>query len=135
MSYSYSKGGPPRRMEAAVREAGMSYDFDSWAEIARTDPERFEALREELVRRQIAQAPAASRRRLAGLQWRIDRIREHSGTPLAACIAISGLMWESMLGEGGLVDRIRGLGQAPDETDRTNTKVVPLRPPHSRRPG
>ncbi|HEY5602268.1 MAG TPA: DUF3135 domain-containing protein, partial [Gammaproteobacteria bacterium] len=34
--------------------------------------------------------------RLRCLQWKIDRVREKMPTPLAACVAISDMMWDSL---------------------------------------
>ena len=76
-------------------------DFDRWAEIARTDPETFEAMRLEA----IASAPEDNRERLRCLQWRIDQERRLARTPMAACVRISRLMWRSLLGPNGLQDR------------------------------
>ena len=83
-----------------------NFDFDDWAKIARQDPERFEALRREAVESLIDSAPAHQRRRLQGLQWTIDRERERSSNPIAACIRLSDLMWERLAGEGGLLEAL-----------------------------
>lgn len=70
-------------------------DFETLSALAQTDPTSFEALRAQTIDAAIARAPAASRLRLRRLQWRIDRVREHARTPLAACIRISDMMWHS----------------------------------------
>ncbi len=112
----------------------MSFDFDDWAEMARRDPEQFEARREELIRRQIEQASAASRQRMTGLQWRIDCMRRKAGTPLAACMAISGMMWDSMLGENGLIEQIQQLGDNLRTRERSAARVIPFQPRVPREP-
>ena len=112
----------------------MTFDFDDWAEMARRDPEQFEARRDELIRRQIEQASAASRQRMTGLQWRIDCMRRKAGTPLAACMAISGMMWDSMLGENGLIEQLQQLGDKLRSRERPVAEIVPLRPLRDDRP-
>ena len=71
------------------------FNFKEWAELAKSDPERFEARRNRVINETIRRFPDDRHEMLHRLQWRVDRIRELKKTPLAACIAISGLMWES----------------------------------------
>ncbi|MBI3562400.1 MAG: DUF3135 domain-containing protein [Gammaproteobacteria bacterium] len=70
-------------------------DFETWMTLAKEDPVRFEALRLETIDEFIAQVPEDKRLQLRRLQWRIDRVRERAGTPLAACVALSRMMWDS----------------------------------------
>ena len=70
-------------------------DIDTWIQLAESDPEKFEAMRAEAIERVIASSSKAHRERLRCLQWRIDKLRERSATPMAATIAISRLMWDS----------------------------------------
>lgn len=101
-------------------------DFDTWANLARTDPEAFESLRQAAIEQCIANAPAENRDRLRRLQWRIDQERRRAGTPLGACIRLSRMMWQSLLGEGGLRDRFAAVGDL-----LTDGSVAP--PPDSAR--
>ena len=71
------------------------WDFDVWMNLARNDPEKFEALRRQAIDRLIEAAPEDRKLHLRRLQWRVDRVRERSGTPMAATLAISRMMWES----------------------------------------
>lgn len=101
--------------------------FDEWRDLARTDPEAFEARRRAAVAEAIALAPADRRQRLERLQWRIDRERERYRDPLAACARLSCMMWESVHGPGGLVEQIRHLdarwtGRGPQ--DRPTARVL-----------
>lgn len=72
-------------------------DFEYWSVLATTDPEKFEELRQDQITAIIEKASSQrQQRRLRGLQWRIDRIREqHKDSAMAACLAISELMWET----------------------------------------
>jgi len=71
-------------------------EFDVWAELAKTDLAQFEALRLATIDGFIAQVSCEDRRlQLRRLQWRIDRVRERADNPLAACIELSRMMWDS----------------------------------------
>lgn len=70
-------------------------DFDYWRQLAEDDPERFENLRSETLETCINRASNAQQPRLRCLQWRIDRMRDKAKTPMAACISISGMMWDT----------------------------------------
>ncbi len=97
-------------------KAFSSIEFETWAELAENDPPAFEDLRQAAIDEAIQQAPASSRQRLRGLQWRIDQERRRARTPLAACIRISQMMWESVTGNGGLLQALRGLQGVGDES-------------------
>lgn len=84
-----------------------SFDFDHWSELASRDPEGFEARRREAIEAAILQAPARAQARLRRLQWKLDQIRRTSGTPLAACIRMHNMMWDSLQGRGGLLETLR----------------------------
>lgn len=104
------------------------FPFDEWASLATQDPRAFEDARSRVLQSLIESVPDAHRRRLEGLQWQIDRERERADNPLAACIKISGMMWDRVLGENGLVDNLEQLtGQRPvRERRRRNAAVLPF---------
>lgn len=87
-------------------------DFDTWAELARTDPDAFERMRLAAIDSVIDSAPVENRERLRRLQWRIDQERKLARTPMAACLRISRMMWRTVLGEGGLQQRFSELQHA-----------------------
>lgn len=71
-------------------------DFEHWAELASSDPEQFEKLRKDKISAVINNASGQRQQRLLGLQWKIDALRtRHQDSTVAACLAISGLMWET----------------------------------------
>lgn len=111
----------------------MSYDlpeFDKLRDMAQNNPEQLEKLRAELCDQFIREAPEEHRRRLRGLQFRIDMERQRAKSPMAACIAISGMMHDSF-------DRLRQVlneaaGNAPtlkseQEAEAVPAKVLPFR--------
>lgn len=71
-------------------------DFEHWARLASTDPQKFEQLRQDKITALIERASGKRQQRLRGLQWQIDTIRDqHKDSAMAACLAISELMWET----------------------------------------
>jgi hypothetical protein len=71
--------------------------FDVLVDMARNDPQGLETLRRALTGAVIAAARSeAARRRLLGLQFRIDMERRRAQTPLAATIRISEMMCHSL---------------------------------------
>lgn len=73
----------------------IEFDFKEWSELAKTDPESFEARRNRVINEAIRRVPTDRQQMLRGLQWKVDRIRELKRTPLAACIAITDMMWDT----------------------------------------
>jgi len=105
-----------------------SIDFEQWSRMARQDPEGFEALRLEMIEEVIEAASGRCQRRLRGLQWQIDQMRERSANPMAACIALSKMMWEAFAGEDGLVQTLNR--EAPLERPVVSgAKILPFPPP------
>jgi len=86
-------------------------DFDRWASLAKTDPEAFERKRAEVIETMIQRMPAQKQQRMRCLQWKIDQVRDRASNPLAACIKISEMMWDSLVGPGGLREALEGLGE------------------------
>jgi hypothetical protein len=93
-------------------EMTAEIDFETWARLAKEDPDAFEQRRLEAIAEVIESAPEHSRERLRCLQWRIDQERRLARTPLAACVRISQMMWRSVLGDGGLQQRLGDLQRA-----------------------
>lgn len=70
--------------------------FDELSALARDDPEAFESYRQRLIESAIAKVPTARRQRIRALQWRIEQERRRAPTPLAACVTLSRMMWNSI---------------------------------------
>ena len=112
-------------MDSPVRHL----DFEQWSLLASLDPEEFENRRKALIDAVISKAPERRRQRLRGLQWRVDQVRSRSSNPLAACISLSDMMWESFAGTNGLVETLRGAKEEPERCEPAADlpTVVPLR--------
>ncbi len=87
-----------------------------WAELAQQDPEAFEEMRLKLIADLINNAPAELRKRLEGIQWKVEHVRKRAKNPADALFAISNMMWESTQQMGhkqqALLDILMGRGQA-----------------------
>ncbi len=71
--------------------------FDVLVDMARNDPQGLETLRRSLTDAVITAASnEATRKRLQGLQFRVDMERRRASTPLAAAIRISEMMCRSL---------------------------------------
>ena len=90
----------------------VDLDFDHWLDLASRDISAFELQRRKMIEQVIAEAPPPQQERLRKLQWRIDQERDRSDSPMGACIRISRMMWERMMGRGGLLEHLERLRQA-----------------------
>lgn len=88
-------------------ESNAPFDFDAWANLFVEDPQAFEKQRTEAIEQLIHQAPAHKQHRLRCLQWKLDRIRASAPNPLSASLRMNQLLWESLAGPGGLIERLR----------------------------
>jgi hypothetical protein len=103
-----------------------SFDFDSWALLAREDPQAFEIKRRTIIDQAISQASPGQQQRLRCLQWRLDQIRYTSQTPLAACLRMQEMLWEKLVGDAGLLACLQGLTRHRNPRRHTAT-ILPFR--------
>jgi hypothetical protein len=112
--------------------------FEVLVDMARNDPEGLETLRRSLTDAVIAGASSdTTKRRLQGLQFRVDVERRRAATPLAAAIRISEMMCHSlaslhasMVAPDELVDEPSIQREASQHTDKRDN-VVPFRRPET----
>lgn len=106
--------------------------FDVLVDMARNDPKGLETLRRSLTDAVIAAASnETTRRRLAGLQFRVDMERRRASTPLAATIRISEMMCRALadLHRSMVAPDPRGVADVPDAPPRTAPVLSFRRPP------
>ena len=110
----------------------FTIDFDDWSSLARRDPQGFEARRCAVLDSFIEAQPIERRHRLRCLQWRVDRVREGSSTPLLACQRLFQLMWNAFTGPAGLRQALAGVHPqtrgAPHQA-RYSAKILVFRRP------
>lgn len=97
-----------------MNDLKYQFDFEKWSKLATNDPEAFEQYREKLINNFIKDLPEDKQHRMRCLQWRVDNVRKLAKTPMAACIEISRMMWESVKGEHGLLQALHQLTDACD---------------------
>jgi hypothetical protein len=85
-------------------------DFDQWASLAKTDLAAFEAKRSEVIEDLIQSMPPHKQQRMRCLQWKIDQVRKQASNPMAACVKLSEMMWDSVVGPGGLREALERVG-------------------------
>ncbi len=103
-------------------------DFDTLIEMAKSNPEGLEELRQQHIEHLIKNAAPELQNRLRGLQFQIDAKRKISGTALNACIEISHMMHDSFfelrkaLNEGIEVEE-------PEYTNPQSAKILSFEAP------
>jgi len=70
-------------------------DFDTLKQLAEQNPKALEDLRQQFINDLINNASPDLQRRLRGLQFQIDAQRRIHKNPLAACIKLSEMMYDS----------------------------------------
>ena len=71
----------------------------------------------------IQRMPEHKQQRMRCLQWKIDRVREQAANPVAACVKLSEMMWDSLVGPGGLREVLERFGNQ-DFTPPPKAKVL-----------
>jgi len=110
-----------------VKRNHHTINFDTWSELAKSDPDAFETLRNEIISKALDRIDTPKRHKFECLQWRIDQIRLTTKTPLSACIKISQLMWTSF---EELHDQYYDVPNSPimSITPRRSATILPFRP-------
>ncbi len=117
-----------RKTQRQQEEEPSNIDFDRWSEIARTDPETFEAMRTEIISACIEGAPRDRQQRMRGLQWQIDCLRAQSNNPLSACLKISRMMWDSLQRLSNVSRDLANPEQAISESEPVMATILPFSP-------
>lgn len=108
------------------------FDFDEWKDLAASDPQAFESRRREIIERQICRAPEQLQRRLRGLQWKIDIVRQRYRDPRVSSAKLFDMMWEQVYGRDGFLQALT-MPAGPAATHSIDkAEIIPL---SVRRPG
>jgi len=73
-------------------------DFDTMMHLHRKDPQAIERLRHQLSSELVSNSSGDKKRRLLGLQFRIDIELRRAGNPTARLLKLSRIMQESLTG-------------------------------------
>jgi len=103
-------------------------DFDAWSALARSDPQAFEDSRTRIIDEAILRAPAHKQQRLRRMQWKLNQIRNTSRTPMIACLRMNRLLWESVIGDKGLLNCLLRPDDSRrrDAVDKTTARIIPF---------
>ena len=72
-------------------------DFDYWCDLAKNDPESFEAARKQEIDQYISGLKTEELQdRMRRLQWRINMERKRSKNPMDSAIRLYDMMWDSV---------------------------------------
>jgi len=72
-----------------------SFDFDTWAALAKSSPVEFEVRRNYYIERTISENNDTLR--LRQLQWQIDNERKRARTAIKSYLKLSSMMWDSFI--------------------------------------
>ncbi|MEJ2345636.1 MAG: DUF3135 domain-containing protein [Gammaproteobacteria bacterium] len=104
-----------------------AFDFGHWSRLARQDLPEFERQRQQAIDDLIDRLPENRRLPLRRLQWRIDQVRRRAATPMAACLALSRMMWDSVLAQDGLLHTLQGSAPARPGPGARRATILPFR--------
>jgi hypothetical protein len=103
--------------------------FEALLVLAKEDPVEFEALRDQLCKQIVDQAPEHISRRLKGLQFKINMERRRSKTALKSCLELSKLMNNSLIeldealsNPQEFLMKHNSIAPQAENTNQTNTK-------------
>lgn len=91
------------------------FDFETWAELAKTDPAAFEEKRKALMQEVIEQSPDKYKQRLEGIQFQVDGQRQIAKNPIDSMQRIYGMMMDKVFKEDGLLHALESLSK-PQQT-------------------
>lgn len=105
-----------------VKPTKKGFDFEYWRDLAKKDPEAFEAAREQEINQYISGlANEDVQDRMRRLQWRVEMERKRSKSPMDSAVRIYDMMWESV---GKNFEAIQDLAEHfKPEDQRTSSKT------------
>lgn len=93
-------------------------NFDLVMELSKTDPEKFEELRQKEINDFIASAPDKYQKRLLGLQFKVDTTRSTSKNVTQSYIRLTELFWKE--GFARFQDSFEGRIKPPEAPEKNN---------------
>jgi len=97
----------------------VEFDFDVLMELTKNNPEEFEIIRQKIISDFIQSLPEDRRHRMECLQWRIDQVRAKAKNPLASCMAITEMMWQSF-------EKLNALFMEMKKSETSGSKAEPM---------
>lgn len=109
-------------------------NFEDLLKLAKDDPDQLEALRQSLVQELIDETQGDQKRRLEGLQFRIDMERRRSKNPIQSCVKLSKMMHDSVQRLSSHLSEIKTGQMAVTEPLHTQESVADVISFESKRP-
>lgn len=79
------------------KPSNKAFDFDYWRDLAKNNPEQFEAARKLEIDQYISGLKTEELQdRMRRLQWRVNIERKRSKNPMESAIRIYDMMWDSV---------------------------------------
>lgn len=103
------------------------FDFDYWSQLAKNEPAKFEGRRRAAINQTIASSPFYLKKRLQGLQWRIDMEIRRSKNPMDSCLRLNRMMLDTVYAGEGLIQSVRKLADATPQNRAVEAIVIPFR--------
>ncbi len=103
----------------------VNNNFEYLANLAASNPDKFEEHREKLINEFIQKMPSDKKDWLKKIQWRVDQARRQAKTPIGACILISNMMMESVYGRDGMLKSLESLEHGAIKP-RESAKIIPI---------
>lgn len=109
------------------RESAFEHQIDRLRTLYRTDPPRFEQLRQDLIRQTIETFPPSQRARAYGIQFELDAVLSRYHDPVARMNKMVEIFWEQV---GRFLETVSDPAEAlaKRERDRHDAQVIPLHP-------
>ncbi|MCU7812292.1 MAG: DUF3135 domain-containing protein [Candidatus Thiodiazotropha sp. (ex Notomyrtea botanica)] len=105
------------------RAMQQNLDFDYLTGLAKSNPSEFERLRQNAIDAYILTLPDDRQARMRRLQWRIDQVRSRH-SPMGACVRLSTMMWDHLLGPQGLLGLLHNNDQAAGQAEKAD--IIPF---------
>jgi hypothetical protein len=102
-------------------------NIDELIELARTNPEELERIRNREIETLITGAPEHLQGRLRGLQFQVDCQRKLHRNPMGACLAISQMMFASVHKLNDILTGDRGTDTSVPAAKKENIIAFPRR--------
>jgi len=107
------------------------FDFDKWKSLHESDPQKFEIKRRIYIEQVLATTSERNQRRLKGIIFQVDAIRQRSNNPIKSCVDISQMMWDSFYQLHDLLNNFDfALRDCPNQLpSRISASLLPVKKP------
>lgn len=114
-----------------MKDKSKAFDFEYWRDLAKKDPDAFEQKRAEAIEAFLTDVPSEElKRRLRGLQWRVEIERKRSYNAMDSAIRIYDMMWDSVARNYEELQKLAAMldpsMDSPAPEQQVSAKVLPF---------